>query len=293
MIQSMTGYGRARDTRNSRDITVEVRSVNNRYLDCTVKMPRLYIFAEDALKARVQKAVSRGKVDVFVTVDASAADVTKVSVNRELAGQYAAALSELSEVCGPGAYQPLPEVLARFPDVLSVTKEDEDLESVSADLCAVLDAALAAFNDMRRVEGARLAQDIENRLRAIESYTESVEVRSPETVAEYRAKLTARMQEVLQSVSVDPQRLLTEAAIYADKVAVDEETVRLRSHTAQLRTMLESEEPMGRKMDFLIQEVNREANTIGSKCSDVSIAQIVVNLKAEVEKMREQVQNIE
>ena len=293
MIKSMTGYGRARDTRNSRDITVEVRSVNNRYLDCTVKMPRLYIFAEDALKARVQKAVSRGKVDVFVTVDASAADVTKVSVNRELAGQYAAALSELSEVCGSGAYQPLPEVLARFPDVLSVTKEDEDLESVSADLCAVLDAALAAFNDMRRVEGARLAQDIENRLRAIESYTESVEVRSPETVAEYRAKLTARMQEVLQSVSVDPQRLLTEAAIYADKVAVDEETVRLRSHTAQLRTMLESEEPMGRKMDFLIQEVNREANTIGSKCSDVSIAQIVVNLKAEVEKMREQVQNIE
>ncbi|MCI8330193.1 MAG: YicC family protein [Oscillibacter sp.] len=293
MIKSMTGYGRARDTRNSRDITVEVRSVNNRYLDCTVKMPRLYIFAEDALKARVQKAVSRGKVDVFVTVDASAADVTKVSVNRELAGQYAAALSELSEVCGSGAYQSLPEVLARFPDVLSVTKEDEDLESVSADLCAVLDAALAAFNDMRRVEGARLAQDIENRLRAIESYTESVEVRSPETVAEYRAKLTARMQEVLQSVSVDPQRLLTEAAIYADKVAVDEETVRLRSHTAQLRTMLESEEPMGRKMDFLIQEVNREANTIGSKCSDVSIAQIVVNLKAEVEKMREQVQNIE
>lgn len=293
MIKSMTGYGRARDTRNSRDITVEVRSVNNRYLDCTVKMPRLYIFAEDALKARVQKAVSRGKVDVFVTVDASAADVTKVSVNRELAGQYAAALSELSEVCGSGAYQSLPEVLARFPDVLSVTKEDEDLESVSADLCAVLDAALAAFNDMRRVEGARLAQDIENRLRAIESYTESVEVRSPETVAEYRAKLTARMQEVLQSVTIDPQRILTEAAIYADKVAVDEETVRLRSHTAQLRTMLNATEPMGRKMDFLIQEVNREANTIGSKCGDVSIAQVVVNLKAEVEKMREQVQNIE
>ena len=289
----MTGYGRARETRNSRDITVEVRAVNNRYLDCTVKMPRLYIFAEDALKQRVQRAVSRGKVDVFVTVDASAADMTKVTVNQELAGQYAAALKELAEVCGPADYQASPETLARFPDVLSVTKADEDLETVSADLCAVLDVALAAFNEMRGVEGARLAADIGNRLSAIEAYTGTVEARSPETVAEYRAKLTARMQEVLQSVSLDPQRLLTEAAIYADKVAVDEETVRLRSHVAQLRTMLESEDPMGRKMDFLIQEVNREANTIGSKCNDVSIAQVVVNLKAEVEKMREQVQNVE
>ncbi len=293
MIKSMTGYGRARETRNSRDITVEVRSVNNRYLDCTVKMPRLYIFAEDALKQRVQRAVSRGKVDVFVTVDASAADVTQVSVNRELAAQYAAALNELAEVCGDGAYKALPEILARFPDVLAVTKADEDLETVSADLCSVLDAALAAFTEMRGVEGSRLAEDIGNRLSAIEDYTAQVEARSPETVAEYRAKLTARIQEVLQSASIDSQRILTEAAIYADKVAVDEETVRLRSHTAQLRTMLESTEPMGRKMDFLIQEVNREANTIGSKCGDVTIAQVVVNLKAEVEKMREQVQNVE
>ncbi|WP_295748813.1 YicC/YloC family endoribonuclease [uncultured Oscillibacter sp.] len=293
MIKSMTGYGRARETRNSRDITVEVRAVNNRYLDCTVKMPRLYIFAEDMLKQRVQRAVSRGKIDVFVTVDASAADVTKVAVNRELAGQYAAALRELAEVCGSAAYSITPEALARFPDVLNVTKADEDLDTVTADLCAVLDAALEAFNEMRSVEGARLAEDIGNRLNTIERCTAQVEARSPETVAEYRAKLTTRMQEVLQSVSIDPQRILTEAAIYADKVAVDEETVRLRSHVAQLRTMLESAEPMGRKMDFLIQEVNREANTIGSKCGDVSIAQVVVNLKAEVEKMREQVQNIE
>nr|WP_325300446.1 YicC/YloC family endoribonuclease [uncultured Oscillibacter sp.] len=293
MIKSMTGYGRAKETRNSRDITVEVRSVNNRYLDCTVKMPRLYIFAEDALKQRVQRAVSRGKVDVFVTVDASAADVTKVDVNQELAGQYAAALNQLAGVCGPTSYKVTPEALARFPDVLTVTKADEDLEAVSADLCAVLDAALEAFSDMRGVEGARLAEDIGNRLTAIEGYTAQVEARSPETVAEYRAKLTARMQEVLQSASIDPQRILTEAAIYADKVAVDEETVRLRSHVAQLRTMLEATEPMGRKMDFLIQEVNREANTIGSKCGDVSIAQVVVNMKAEVEKMREQVQNVE
>ena len=293
MIKSMTGYGRAREMLNKRDITVEVRSVNNRYLDCTVKMPRMYTFAEDAIKQRVQQAVSRGKVDVFITVDASAADVAKVTVNEELAAQYAAALNALAEVCGPTAYKVTPEQLARFPDVLTVTKADEDLETVSADLCAVLDQALEAYNAMRAVEGAKLAEDIGNRLMKIETYTAQVEERSPQTVAEYRAKLTARMEEVLQSTTIDPQRILTEAAIYADKIAVDEETVRLRSHVAQLRSMLTSDEPMGRKMDFLIQEVNRESNTIGSKCSDVSIAQVVVGLKAEVEKMREQVQNVE
>ena len=293
MIKSMTGYGRAREVRSRRDITVEVRSVNNRYLDCNVKLPRMYAFAEDAVKKHVQQAVSRGKVDVFITVDATAADVSKVAVNRPLAAQYAAALEELAAVCGTADYRPAPEVLARFPDVLTVTKEDEDLETVSADLCAVLDAALASYNAMRAVEGRKLAEDIAGRLDTIEALTGRVEERSPETVAEYRQKLTARMEEVLQSTSIDEQRILMEAAVYADKVAVDEETVRLRSHAAQLRTMLESGEPMGRKMDFLIQEVNRESNTIGSKCSDVAIAQVVVGLKAEVEKMREQVQNVE
>ena len=262
MIKSMTGYGRARQELHKRDITVEVRSVNNRYLDCTVKMPRMYAFAEDAVKKHVQQAVSRGKVDVFITVDATAADVVKVAVNRELAAQYAAALGELSDVCGTADYRPAPETLARSPDVLTVTKADEDLETVSADLCAVLDEALAAYNDMRAVEGQKLAEDISNRLDAIERYTGQVEMRSPETVAEYRAKLTARMEEVLQSTTVDEQRILMEAAIYADKVAVDE-------------------------------EVNRESNTIGSKCNDVAIAIVVVGLKAEVEKMREQVQNVE
>ena len=293
MIKSMTGYGRARRELHKRDITVEVRSVNNRYLDCTVKMPRMYAFAEDAVKKHVQQAVSRGKVDVFITVDATAADVSKVAVNGVLAAQYAAALRELADLCGTADYQPAPETLARFPDVLTVTKEDEDLETVSADLCAVLDEALASYHEMRAVEGRKLAEDIAGRLDAIERYTGQVEERSPETVAEYRAKLTARMEEVLQSTAIDEQRILTEAAIYADKVAVDEETVRLRSHVAQLRTMLESGEPMGRKMDFLIQEVNRESNTIGSKCNDVAIANVVVGLKAEVEKMREQVQNVE
>ena len=293
MIKSMTGYGRAREVRSRRDITVEVRSVNNRYLDCNVKLPRMYAFTEDAVKKHVQQAVSRGKVDVFITVDTTAADVSKVAVNRPLAAQYAAALEELAAVCGTADYRPAPEVLARFPDVLTVTKEDEDLETVSADLCAVLDAALASYNAMRAVEGRKLAEDIAGRLDTIEALTGRVEERSPETVAEYRQKLTARMEEVLQSTTIDEQRILMEAAIYADKVAVDEETVRLRSHVAQLRTMLESDEPMGRKMDFLIQEVNRESNTIGSKCNDVAIAEIVVALKAEVEKMREQVQNVE
>ena len=288
----MTGYGRARATRNLRDITVEVRSVNNRYLDCTVKMPRMYAFAEDAVKARVQKAVSRGKVDVFISVDASAADVAKVNVNTALAAQYAEALKALAAVCG-GEERVTPEQLARFPDVLTVTKADEDLETVSADLCAVLDEALASYNAMRAVEGEKLAEDIGGRLSAIEGMTAQVEERSPETVREYREKLMAKMREVLQSTTIDEQRILQEAAIYADKIAVDEETVRLRSHVSQLRGMLASDQPMGRKMDFLIQELNRESNTIGSKCSNLDIARIVVDLKGEVEKIREQVQNIE
>jgi len=292
LIKSMTGYGRAREMLNRRDITAEVRSVNNRYLDCTVKLPRMYSFAEDAVKALVQQTISRGKVDVYFTVDASAADVAKVSVNRELAAGYAAALRELSEVAGADC-RITAEQLARFPDVLTVTKEDEDLESVTADLCAVLSEALNAYNSMRSVEGEKLADDIGGRLTTIETLTSEVEKRSPETVAEYRQKLLSRMKEVLQSTSIDEQRILTEAAIYADKIAVDEETVRLRSHVSQLRGMLRSDEPMGRKMDFLIQEVNRESNTIGSKCNDIAIAQVVVNLKAEVEKIREQVQNIE
>ena len=292
MVKSMTGYGRARATRNLRDITVEIRSVNNRYLDCTVKMPRMYAFAEDAVKARVQKAVSRGKVDVYITVDASAADVAQVNVNTALAAQYAQALRALAAVCGTEG-QVTPEQLAHFPEVLTVTKADEDLECVSADLCAVLDEALDSYNAMRAAEGVKLAEDISIRLAAIEDMTAQVEERSPETVREYRQKLTARMQEVLQSAAIDEQRILQEAAIYADKIAVDEETVRLRSHVSQLRGMLQSDQPMGRKMDFLIQELNRESNTIGSKCSNLDIARIVVDLKGEVEKIREQVQNIE
>lgn len=292
MVKSMTGYGRARQTLNGRDITVEVRSVNNRYLDCTVKVPRTYIFAEDSVKARVQKAVSRGKVDVFITIDAAAADETVVAVNEPLARGYYEALTRLKDMFsledGLNAV-----TLAKLPDVLTVTKAEEDLESVAADICAVLDEALAAYNAMRTVEGGKLREDIAGRADIIEAVVGKVEERSPQTVAAYREKLLARMQEVLQSTAIDESRILTEAAIFADKIAVDEETVRLRSHLSQLRTMLESDQPIGRKLDFLIQEVNRECNTIGSKCNDLTIAQDVVNMKAEVEKIREQVQNIE
>ena len=292
MVKSMTGYGRARETLNGRDITVEVRSVNNRYLDCTVKVPRTYIFVEDAVKARVQKAVSRGKVDVFITIDATAADETVVAVNEPLAQGYYEALTKLKDMFSLEG-ELSAAVLAKFPDVLTVTKAEEDLESVSSDICAVLDEALNAYNAMRTVEGGKLSEDIAGRAATIETVVGKVEERSPRTVAAYREKLTARMQEVLQSTAIDESRILTEAAIFADKIAVDEETVRLRSHIAQLRTMLESDQPIGRKLDFLIQEVNRECNTIGSKCNDLTIAQDVVNMKAEVEKIREQVQNIE
>lgn len=292
MVRSMTGYGRAREMRNGRDITVEVRSVNNRYLDCTVKMPRAYIFAEDAMKTLVQKAMSRGKVDVFVTVDATAADQTIVQVNESLAKGYFDALSKLKNMFDM-EMEITPSMLAKFPDVLTVTKAEEDLESVSADICAVLEQALQAHRRMRAVEGEKLCQDIAGRADTIETVVGKVEERSPLTVAEYRAKLEGKMRDVLQSTTIEESRILTEAAIYADKIAVDEETVRLRSHLSQLRTMLAGDEPVGRKLDFLIQEVNRECNTIGSKCNDLTIAQDVVNMKAEVEKIREQVQNIE
>ncbi len=292
MVRSMTGYGRAKQERNGRSITVEVRSVNNRYLDCTVKMPRAYIFAEDAMKALVQKSISRGKVDVFVTMDAVEADQTVVQVNEPLARSYYEALTRLQKMFVL-SNDLSPVALAKFPDVLTVTKAEEDLEMISADICTVLEEALAAHRQMRSVEGEKLYQDIAGRADTIETVVGKVEERSPQTVAEYRDRLETKMREVLQSTTIDESRILTEAAIFADKIAVDEETVRLRSHLAQLRTMLSGDEPVGRKLDFLIQEVNRECNTIGSKCNDLTIARDVVNMKAEVEKIREQVQNIE
>ena len=292
MVKSMTGYGRAREMRSGRDITVEVRSVNNRYLDCTVKLPRAYIFAEDAIKTRVQKAISRGKVDVFVTIDTSAADVAVVQVNEGLAKGYYDALMHLKNSFTLSG-DVTPEVLARFPDVLTVTKAEEDVEAIAADICAVLDDALAAYNAMRAVEGEKLRTDVLNRLATIETLVAQIEQNSAGRVQAYTERLYTRLKELLEDRNIDDARIVTEAAIFADKTAIDEETVRLHSHVAQYRSILELDEPVGRKLDFLTQELNRESNTIGSKCQDLNIPRLVVELKSEIEKIREQIQNIE
>ena len=294
MIKSMTGYGRGEAAGEDITVTVELRAVNNRYLDCTVKMPRSYLFAEDALKAQLQARVGRGKVDVFVNVSHTAGDDMTVTVNESLAKAYIDALERLTDLGGgrvKSEYRPTD--LARFPDVLTVEKKEEDPETVKALLLQALDGALNDFDAMREREGARLAEDIFSRTETIEALTGKVEERSPGIVADYRARLEAKMAEVLQNTQLDESRILTEAAIFADKVAVDEETVRLRSHISQLREMLSNGGAVGRKLDFLIQEFNREANTIGSKCNDVETSKIVVDIKAEIEKIREQVQNIE
>ena len=292
MVKSMTGYGRAEEIFNGCTITVELRSVNNRYLDCNVRIPRLYLFAEDGIKSRVQGVISRGKVDVFVTLDSAGADKVQVSVNWPVADGYYQALKQLSEDYGLSGEISV-SLLSRFPEVLLAEKAEEDVEQMARDICSVLDRALADFDQMRTREGERLKEDILSRAATIEEKVTLVEQRSPQTVAEYRAKLEARMNEVLSNTQLDPARILTEAAIFADKVAVDEETVRLRSHIGQLREMLSKGGATGRKLDFLIQEFNREANTIGSKCSDIEISAQVVDIKAEIEKIREQVQNIE
>ena len=292
MIKSMTGYGRGEAVLHGRPITVEVRSVNNRYLDCTVKLPRIYVFAEDAIKAAVQSHISRGKVDVFITIGPSEGGDVSISVNRPVADGYYAALCALRDAYGLKDDISV-SLMSRFQDVFLVEKTQEDLEAVSADICSVLELALRDFDAMRLREGEKLGQDVLSRAASIEGLVSKVEVRSPGIVADYRARLTAKMTEVLQNTQLDESRILTEAAIYADKVAVDEETVRLRSHLSQLRHLLQQEGAIGRKLDFLIQEFNREANTIGSKCNDIETAGYVVDIKAEIEKIREQIQNME
>ncbi len=294
-MKSMTGYGRGeRAFDGGVQVTVELRAVNNRYLDCTVKMPRAYIFAEDAMKARVQSAVARGKVDVFVTIARAGGDDVVVTVNEALAKSYVEAIQKLHELgLGRARREYYPTDLARFPDVLTVEKRAEDLDEMKERLLSALDLAIADFNSMREREGERLCADILGRASAIEGLLGEIEERSPQTVNDYRARLEAKMREVLQNTQIDEGRLLTEAAIFADKVAVDEETVRLHSHLDQLRELLEAGGAVGRKLDFLIQEFNREANTVGSKCSDLEITRRVVDMKAEIEKIREQVQNLE
>lgn len=292
MVKSMTGYGRAVETVDGREITVEIRSVNNRYLDCSVKLPRLYAFAEDALKQRVRQSVSRGKVDVYVTVNVTQSNHVKISLNRPLLEGYLQAMRTAAADYGVKDDISV-TALTSMPDVLVVEKEAEDEKQMTQALLSVTEKALEAYNAMRLTEGRALEEDLRRKGKNILALVEKVEQRSPITVAEYRARLTAKMEEVLASTAVDEARILTEAAIFADKIAVDEETVRLRSHLAQLDTMLDAREPVGRKLDFLMQEMNREANTIGSKGNDIQQARTVVDIKAELEKIREQIQNIE
>ena len=292
MIKSMTGYGRSESTVHGRTLTVEVKSVNNRYLDCNVRLPRVYSCAEDGIQRRVKGTISRGKVDVFINVEHTSEAAVSVTLNQSVAAGYLAAIRTMAETfCLPG--EVTVGMLSHFPDVFQVDKVPEDLEELTADLNQVAEAALADFDAMRVREGDKLTQDLLGRLETLDGYTGQVEERSPQTVAAYREKLTTRLREVLEDRQLDEGRILTEAAIFADKVAVDEETVRLRSHLDQFRTMLAEGSPVGRKLDFLIQEMNRETNTIGSKCNDLEVSTIVVNMKAEIEKIREQVQNIE
>lgn len=292
MIKSMTGYGSAKGQTGGLEITVELKSVNNRYLDTSVRLPRSFLFAEDAVKSAVQAHISRGKVDVFVSIDTSLADDMTVKVNEPLLKGYIEAIRHISE-----EYSLANDLTAlsvsRFPDVLSVEKKDLDAEAISAALCEVTERALCDFDAMRLREGEKLRDDVLSRLETIDALVATVERESPKTVAEYRSRLEQKMAEVLGTAGIDESRILAEAALFADHIAVDEETVRLRSHMAQLRTMINGNSPTGRKIDFLIQEFNREANTIGSKCQNSDISHVVVDLKSEIEKIREQIQNIE
>ena len=292
MVKSMTGYGRAVETINGREFTVEIRSVNNRYLDCNVKMPRAITFAEEAVKAAVKAAVSRGKVDVFISMNSEAGDEIQVKLNKTVVEGYLAAMRQM--VVEYGVKDDISvSTLSRMSDVFVVEKPQTDEDQLKNDLLSVVDKALANYNQMRAVEGAALEADLRNRAGTILELVSQVEILNPQTVSDYRTRLEEKMREVLENKSIDEARLLTEAAIFADKVAVDEETVRLRSHLEQMDAMLRSGGGIGRKLDFLLQEMNREANTTGSKCSDVKVARIVVDIKAELEKIREQTQNIE
>ena len=292
MVKSMTGYGRAVETINGREFTVELRSVNNRYLDCTVKLPRMLSFAEDAVKQAVKATISRGKVDVYISVHADGASDVKVTLNGPMVEGYLAAMKQM--VSDYGVHDDISvSLISRMPEVFSIEKPEVDEEQLKADLMSVVQKALANYDAMRTVEGKALEADLRNRGNTILELVSQVEAGNGQTVIDYRTRLENKLKEVLANTAIDESRILTEAAIFADKVAVDEETVRLRSHLEQMNNMLTSGGAIGRKLDFLLQEMNREANTTGSKCSDVKLARIVVDIKAELEKIREQTQNIE
>ena len=292
MVLSMTGYGRAGALLHGRDIKVELRSVNSRFFEYSSRLPRSCMFMEDKLKQLVAARVSRGKVELNLSVQAVTAADTVVTVNWPLAQGYHTALQELAERLEL-KNDVTAGMLARFPDVLTQTAAPTNEAELWEDVQAVAQQALDAFVSMRAQEGAKLKADVSNRLETVEALVAQIEQNSAGRVQAYSEKLYARLQELLGDRNIDEGRLVTEAAIFADKTAIDEETVRLHSHVAQYRNILEMDEPIGRKLDFLTQELNRESNTIGSKCQDVAITRLVVDLKSEIEKIREQIQNIE
>lgn len=292
MVKSMTGYGRFEDTASPRAISVEIKSVNHKFFEFSCRVPRTMGFLEERLKNAVQARVARGKIDLYLSVEADADTPAVVEINHALAAGYTKAMEELARTYLLGN-DVTAGMIARFPDVLTVRKAPEDEEALWNQVEPVLDGALDAFLAMREREGEKLKTDVLSRIETIRQAVEAVEAQSPQTVAAYRARLEEKIKELLGSASVDEQRLLTETAVFADRIAVDEETVRLRSHLEQMERLLEGDQPVGRKLDFLLQEANREINTIGSKSQSTPIARVVVNVKAELEKIREQIQNLE
>ena len=288
----MTGYGRVKVENDLREITVELRSVNHRYLDLNIKVPRIYGYLEEMVSKQAQAAIARGKVDIFVSVRAKEGADIRVSPNMAVIQGYVDAIRKVSETYGLSDEATALSLL-RLPDAMEQSKEEADADQLKAEVSAVLDQALTEYNAMREKEGARLVEDVTYRAGLIAQSVDFVEQRSPDGVEEYRQRIAARMTEILDGTELAQQRILQEAALYADKVNVTEEIVRLRSHLAQLETMLKSPVAIGRKLDFLVQEMNRETNTIGSKANDFQIAKTVVDMKAEIEKIREQIQNLE
>ena len=292
MVMSMTGFGRAEMSVGSRDIIVEIKSVNHRYFEFTCRTGRGYSFLEDKLKKYVAQKIGRGKVDMYVSITENDDAAVEVELNRPLAKGYIDAMHKLAEEYSITDDVSV-SVLGRFGDIFQIHRPPTDEDAVFEDVKVAVDAAMEHFLGMRAAEGERLRDDILSRADTILGIVGEIEERSPVTVKEYRDRLYQKLSEVLENNNIDEQRILTEAAIFADKVAVDEETVRLRSHFDQLRAFFESDQPVGRKLDFIVQEMNREANTIGSKVTDSVLAHKVVDIKGEIEKIREQVQNIE
>ena len=292
MIKSMTGYGRVQSVIDGMNITVELKSVNHRYFEFACKIPRNYGFLDDKIKKYIQTRVARGKIDCYISIEMLEAQPADVVINHTLAAGYVKALTELAK-----AYDLKDDItataVARYPDIFSVRKAPEDEDKIFNSVKQVLDMALDGFIEMRIKEGENLRNDILSRVKIIEERLEFIEKASPKTLEDYIARLRQRIKDLIGDAILDEQRILTEAAIFADKIAVAEETVRLHSHLQQLESMMISDDAVGRKLDFLVQEINRETNTIGSKAQDVEIAKAVVDIKAEVEKIREQIQNIE